>query len=87
MFRDKLSIIGLGLAATGVAHFIAPNLFEPITKPVFPNDTSTWIMRNGATETALGAAIALPATRKLGLAGLGAYGAWLGSRAAMTARG
>lgn len=80
-------LAGLGLAATGVAHFIAPSAFEAITKPAFPKDTDKWIMRNGASETAIGMAIALPATRKLGLAGLGVYGAWLGSRVAASARG
>ncbi len=79
------SLAGLGLAATGAAHFVAPQLFEPITKPVFPENTSTWIMRNGASELAIGLAIAVPATRKLGFAGLAAYGAHLGSRAASAA--
>ena len=74
----KFTLAGLGIAATGAAHFVAPELFRDLTKMAFPNDTEEWIKRNGATELALGLAVALPATRKLGFAGLGAYGAWLG---------
>lgn len=86
MSSKLTSLAGLGLAATGAAHFVAPQLFEPITKPVFPEDTSTWIKRNGASELAIGLAIAVPATRKLGLVGLAAYGAHLGARAAAAAK-
>lgn len=81
----KFELAGIGIAATGIAHFIAPSAFEAITKPAFPKDTDKWIMRNGATETAVGLAIALPATRKLGLVGLAVYGAWLGFNGATAA--
>ncbi|MGA9869776.1 MAG: hypothetical protein WBQ44_01325 [Rhodococcus sp. (in: high G+C Gram-positive bacteria)] len=70
--------LGIGLAATGVAHFVVPEAFEGITKLPFPKDTREWINRNGATELAVGSAIAYPKTRKLGLIGLGAYVGWLG---------
>jgi uncharacterized membrane protein len=80
-------LFGIGLAATGVAHFIAPSAFEPITKPAFPNDTRDWVLRHGAAETAIGLAITLPATRKLGFAALGAYGAWLGANGAKSLAG
>ncbi|MFC8179784.1 hypothetical protein CH293_15585 [Rhodococcus sp. 14-2470-1b] len=69
---------GIGLAATGAAHFVVPEAFEPITKRPFPKDTRDWITRNGATELVVGAAIAYPKTRKIGLVGLGAYVGWLG---------
>lgn len=85
MSSKLTSIAGLGLAATGVAHFVAPQLFMGITKPVFPENTSTWVKRNGASELAIGLAIAVPVTRKLGLAGLTAYGAHLGRRAVAAA--
>ncbi|MBI5311323.1 MAG: hypothetical protein HZB14_09925 [Actinobacteria bacterium] len=78
--------LGVGIAVTGVAHFIAPKLFVPITKGAFPEDTGKWIKRNGASETAIGVAIAAPATRKLGFAGLGVYSAWLGWRGARALR-
>lgn len=69
---------GLGLAATGVAHFVAPDAFLGITRGPFPDDTGTWVLRDGACETAIGVAIAVPATRKIGYAGLAAYVGWLG---------
>ncbi|WP_338886489.1 hypothetical protein [Rhodococcus sovatensis] len=69
---------GLGLAATGAAHFVVPEAFEGITKRPFPKDTREWISRNGATELAVGAAIAYPKTRTIGFVGLGAYVGWLG---------
>ncbi|AHH95284.1 hypothetical protein GCM10010174_57950 [Kutzneria viridogrisea] len=73
---------GVLLAGTGVAHFAAPKLFEPVSAIAFPEDTRQWVYRNGATELALGAAITVQRTRKLGLIGLGAYVLWLASRAA-----
>ncbi len=69
---------GIGLAATGAAHFVVPEAFEGITKRPFPKDTKDWISRNGATELVVGAAITYPRTRKIGLVGLGAYVGWLG---------
>nr|WP_296776577.1 hypothetical protein [Rhodococcus sp. (in: high G+C Gram-positive bacteria)] len=69
---------GIGLAATGAAHFVVPEAFIGITKHPFPKDTSDWINRNGATELTVGLAIAYPKTRKIGLVGLGAYVGWLG---------
>lgn len=70
--------LGMGLAATGAAHFVVPEAFEGITKLPFPKDTKTWITRNGATELVVGVAIAYPTTRKIGFFGLGAYVGWLG---------
>lgn len=75
-------IVGLGIAGTGVAHFIAPAIFEPITKPAFPENTREWTYANGATETVIGLAIANRPTRLLGIAGLVGYVGFLGSRIA-----
>lgn len=72
-----LRITGLLIAITGIAHFVAPQLFKDITKVAFPEDTDEWIKRNGAIETAIGSTIAIEKTRKLGLLGLGAYTGWL----------
>ncbi|MQY07845.1 hypothetical protein [Actinomadura macrotermitis] len=77
-----LRAAGLVLAATGAAHFAAPKAFEPISRLPFPNDTDAWIKRNGATELALGLAVSLKKTRKIGVAGTVAYTAWLGARVA-----
>lgn len=73
--------VGFLLAATGAAHFVVPDKFEEITKPVFPKDTATWVQRNGATETAIGVAMMLPPTRKLGRLALLGYLGWLGYNA------
>jgi len=74
--------VGFLLAATGVAHFVVPDVFEEITKPVFPNDTAEWVTRNGAAETAIGLTMMLKPTRKLGKLGLAGYLGWLGYNAA-----
>jgi uncharacterized membrane protein len=72
--------IGLLVAATGAAHFAAPDFFEGLTRTVFPENTREWVQRNGATELALGAALTVPKTRKLGVLGLLGYLGFLGSR-------
>ena len=74
---DAATIAGAGLAATGVAHFIVPNAFRGITEPAFGDKTDQALKINGGLETAIGTLIAVPATRRIGLAGLGAYGAYL----------
>ncbi|MEO9329570.1 hypothetical protein [Gordonia aurantiaca] len=78
---DAISLIGAGTAAVGVAHFIKPEAFAPITAPVFPEDTTTWTHRNGACETAIGVALVSPRTRRIGVLGLAAYVGFLGYRA------
>ena len=80
MSRRSTRLLGLALAGTGVAHFVAPAAFEPISRKPFPQDTRRWILRNGATEVAVGLALAGGRTRKLGVVGLAAYGAFLASR-------
>ena len=82
MASRLLPLLGLAVAATGAAHFAAPETFEQVTKPVFPDDTREWVLRNGATEVALGLALVPKRTRKLGLIGLLGYTGWLVSRVA-----
>ncbi|WP_375484178.1 hypothetical protein [uncultured Jatrophihabitans sp.] len=74
--------VGFVVAATGAAHFVAPEAFASITEAAFPDDTATWVLRNGATETAVGLAMMAPPTRKLGVAALLGYVGWLGYRVA-----
>jgi uncharacterized membrane protein len=73
--------VGAILAATGAAHLVKPEAFEAVTKTAFPDDTQAWVKRNGATEFAIGAALAVPKLRKLGVLGLLGYVGFLGSRA------
>ncbi|MBM7368627.1 hypothetical protein [Gordonia hydrophobica] len=77
-----VTIAGAGLAATGLAHFVAPDLFRGITAPAFPTNTDQALQVNGAIETAVGTAIAVPRTRRAGMIGLGVYGAYLAANMA-----
>ncbi|MFC0315968.1 hypothetical protein ACFQNE_13990 [Gordonia phosphorivorans] len=74
---------GVGIAATGLAHFAAPDAFRGITEQAFPKNTDRFLMINGAFETVVGALIAVPKTRKAGLIGLGLYGGHLTSNLAL----
>jgi uncharacterized membrane protein len=74
--------IGFLVAAVGAAHFAAPERFEELTKAAFPVDTRTWVIRNGATEVAIGASMMLKPTRTLGVLALLGYTGWLGYTAA-----
>lgn len=75
------TIAGAALAATGLAHFVRPQLFEGITKPAFPNDTDRYLKINGSIETAIGVGLLVPQTRKLAVAGALGYVAYLGVNA------
>jgi uncharacterized membrane protein len=77
---------GLALAGTGLAHFTSPQLFEPITKPVFPHNTRQQIYTNGAIETALGLSFSTWQTRRLAIVGLIGYVAYLGGNAIRSAQ-
>jgi uncharacterized membrane protein len=74
--------LGFLVAAVGAAHFAAPDKFEELTKQAFPTDTAQWVKRNGATEAAIGVAMMLKPTRKLGVLALLGYTGWLGYNAA-----
>jgi uncharacterized membrane protein len=77
-----LTVAGLSLVAAGLGHFVAPQVFEPFTKPAFPRDTARHIKTNGGIETALGVALLVPRTRKLAAIGGLGYVAYLGANAA-----
>ncbi|BBZ10839.1 hypothetical protein [Mycobacterium branderi] len=72
---------GLALAGAGVSHFTSPQLFEPISKPVFPRDTRQHIYINGGIETVLGLGFSSRRTRSAAIVGLIAYLAYLGGSA------
>ncbi|MBB2989334.1 putative membrane protein [Mycolicibacterium iranicum] len=67
------TVAGLALAGTGLSHFVAPHLYEDLTKQAFPTNTRQHVYIDGALETAVGLGIASPKTRKLALVGLVAY--------------
>lgn len=72
---------GLALAGAGVTHFVAPQVFEPITKPTFPRDTDRHIKINGSLETAIGVGLLIPKTRKLAKLGALGYVGYLAANA------
>jgi uncharacterized membrane protein len=72
-----VTLTGLALAGAGVTHFIAPQVFEPITRPAFPRDTARHIKTNGSIETALGVGLLIPTTRKLAVIGSLGYVGYL----------
>lgn len=69
--------LGLALAGAGLAHFAAPQVFEPLTTAAFPDNTRTHLYTNGGIETALGLGLAARPTRRLAVAGLIGYLAYL----------
>lgn len=77
-----IKLFGIGTALVGIAHFIVPQQFRAITSIAFPKNTDQAIQQNGAIETAIGTALVLKKTRKLGFGALGVYVAWLGFNAA-----
>ncbi len=75
---SRATLAGLALAGTGLLHFARPAVFEPITKPAFPERTRAHVYTNGGIETLLGLGLVSPKTRKLALAGGVGYLAYLG---------
>jgi uncharacterized membrane protein len=75
------ALAGLAVAGAGVAHFVAPQLFEGITKSAFPKDTDRHIKTNGGIETAIGVGLLVPKTRKLAVLGTLGYVAYLAGNA------
>lgn len=78
----RITGFGLVLAATGLAHFVKPTAFQSITESAFPKNTRRHTYVNGGIETALGLGFIAPQTRRLAVAGLLGYGAYLGVSAA-----
>lgn len=72
-----VGLAGLGMAGVGLAHFVKPDAFESITAQAFPENPQQHLYLDGATETVLGLALAMPKTRKLAAVGLLGYGGYL----------
>lgn len=75
-----IRLAGILLAGTGVAHFAAPHLFDPLTQAAFPDNPRQWTYRNGATEIVLGLSLTTRKTRLIGLTATAAYAYWLADR-------
>ncbi|MEU6174356.1 MauE/DoxX family redox-associated membrane protein [Streptantibioticus parmotrematis] len=63
--RSARLLAGL-FATAGVVHFAAPRQFDAIVPRSLPGGARTWTYVSGAAELGLAAAVALPATRRLG---------------------
>lgn len=75
-------LAGLLAAGVGLAHFIEPRSFGPITRIAFPHHTRTYVYINGGLETAIGLLISRPKTREAGVVSLIAYGVYLAGNVA-----
>jgi uncharacterized membrane protein len=75
------ALAGLAFTGAGLAHFVAPQLFEGITKSAFPRDTDRHIKTNGGIETAIGVGLLIRKTRKLAVLGSLGYVAYLAGNA------
>lgn len=69
----KISAIGVALAATGLSHFVKPQLYDKMTGFAFPNNTRRHVYVDGAIETAIGVGLVAPKTRKFAYAGIAGY--------------
>ena len=73
-----IKLTGVALAATGLSHFVRPELYESVTALPFPDNTLQHTYLDGGIETAIGLGLISSKTRKFAIAGLLAYGAYLG---------
>jgi uncharacterized membrane protein len=71
------TLVGLGVAAVGVSHFVKPEVFDDVTGQAFPRDTRKHVYIDGGIETAIGLGLTSRKTRPLALIGLIGYGAYL----------
>ena len=73
-----IKLTGAAMAVTGLSHFVRPQIYEPLTASAFPTNTVAHTYIDGGIETALGLGLIAPKTRKVAVAGLLAYGGYLG---------
>lgn len=60
------AVLAGALLTTGVLHGVAPRPFDTIVPPWLPGSARAWTYASGAAELAVGAAVAVPRTRRLG---------------------
>jgi uncharacterized membrane protein len=66
--RNDLFAYGLAgvLGFAGVAHFVKPEFFDEIVPHALPSSPRAWTYVSGVAELACAAAVARPATRRVG---------------------
>ena len=72
------TVAGLVLAAAGLSHYVAPQIYEGMTKAAFPDNTRLHVYVDGGIETAVGLGLAARKTRKFAVLGLLGYLLYLG---------
>ncbi|EHI13396.1 hypothetical protein [Mycolicibacterium thermoresistibile] len=77
-------LLGLVVSLIGVAHFVAPRLFDPVNRLGFPTRARTFTYVNGGLETLLGVLIAVPGTQRLSRYVSACYTAYLTAAVART---
>ena len=65
-------------AGLGLAHFVKPTLFDPLTGQAFPRRTRRHTYIDGGVETALGLGLAARPSRRFAVAAAIAYLSYLG---------
>ena len=73
----KIAGAGVALAATGLSHFVKPQIYDTMTAVAFPTNTRRHVYVDGAIETAIGVGLVAPQTRKFAFAGIAGYLAFL----------
>lgn len=59
--RPARAAVGIGV---GLAHFLAPRVFDPFNRLGFPRHARAFTYINGGIETTLGILAAIPRTRR-----------------------
>ncbi|RJQ69106.1 hypothetical protein D5S17_31280 [Pseudonocardiaceae bacterium YIM PH 21723] len=66
MYRRAASALAGLLIGMGVLHFVAPKPFDDIVPKQLPGTPRFWTQASGVAEVAIGTAVAVPRTRRLG---------------------
>lgn len=83
----KIPATGVALAATGLSHFVKPQIYDKMTAVAFPKNTRRHVYIDGAIETAIGVGLVVPQTRKFAFVGIAGYLGYLIFGAVRSRRG
>ncbi len=60
------TVLAGALIGAGATHAVVPSFFDAIVPPWIPGPPRFWTYASGVAEVAVGAAVAVPRTRRLG---------------------
>ena len=63
---DASRALALFLTVAGLNHFVVPRFYDAMIPSQLPGKPRTWTYGSGLAEIAVGAAVAVPATRRRG---------------------